>query len=126
MFLCVFVHKKKNGKREVICHFSVFCVCAYKKRRKIKRKSIFVFPFLCFLVHKTIKQKSFFVFPFFVFVCTYSKRKNDKTEVKFRLSFTPGWRAQKFGHFEQRFSIQDGIFMAPYLIFSNLYQFIRE
>ena len=41
------------------------------------------------------------------------------------LQDTPGWRAQKFGHFEGE------IFYprwrrAPYLIFSNLYQFIRE
>ena len=87
MFLCVLVRKRKNDKKEVICRFSVFCVCSYKKRKKIKRKSIFVFPFLCFLVHKRKKDKTEVICRFSVFcVCSYKKTKKDKTEVDFCFS----------------------------------------
>ena len=74
---------------EVGLRFPVFCVCSLKNQEKIKRKSIFVFPFLCFLVHKRKNDKTEVIFRFSVFcVCLFvHKRKNDKTEVEFRFSF---------------------------------------
>ena len=54
----------------------------------MKQKSVFVFPFLCFIVHKRKNDKREVIFRFSVFcVSSFEKTKNDKTEVKVCLSF---------------------------------------
>ena len=67
MFLCVFVHKRKNDKTEVIFRFSLFCVSSFEKTIKDKTEVEFRFSFFVFLLsnkQKTIKQKSNFVYLF--------------------------------------------------------------
>ena len=72
---------------EVGLCFSVFCVCSFKHQETIKQKPIFVFPFLCFLVHKRKNDKTEVIFRFSVFWCLCEhKRTNDKVEVEFRFS----------------------------------------
>ena len=82
-FLCFLVHKRKNDKTEVIFGFSIFCVCLYIKKKR-KTEVIFGFSVFCVCLNikgKTIKRKSNSVFRFFLFLL--SKKKSDKTEVKF-------------------------------------------